>query len=180
MKILDHTDALLDLHAFKYETGTPFIICEKDSFDLASRMDFPFVTSGWDRFDIGSSDGYMRSLKKEALCLELGSTTQAKEYIPLAIKSIKQFLAYHGAISSDGVVYNKRKQKYLRIKKHLIKKTSGFKFMKQYGTCDRLAMGKVYAQDGIKIHKALRGEHILFADTSVPVGYEACLIAQEK
>jgi succinylglutamate desuccinylase len=180
MKILDQSDALLDLHAFAFDAGHPFIICEKDSFDLASRMDFPFVTSGWDRFDIGSSDGYMRSLKKEALCLELGSTTQAKEYIPLAIQSIKQFLAYHGAISGDGVVYNKRKQKYLRIKKRLLKKTNEFKFMKNYGTCDRLIPQKPYAQDKSHTYKALPGEYILFANETVSIGDETCLIAQEK
>ncbi len=179
MKILDQSDALLDLHAFKYEIGQPFIICEKDSFNLASKMDFAFITSGWDRFDIGSSDGYMRSLKKEALCLELGSTTRAEEYIPLAIKSIGQFLTYHGVISGDGVVFNKRKQKYIRLKKRIIKKTDGFKFVKNYGTCDRLVPGKPYAKDGSLVHKALLGEYILFPDHSVSVGDETCLIAQE-
>ena len=62
MRILYNSDALLDLHAFKYKKGKPFVICEKDSYELASKMNFKFVISGWDKYDIGSADGYMRSL----------------------------------------------------------------------------------------------------------------------
>ena len=34
MRILNKSDVLLDLHAFRYKTGTPFIICEKDSYSF--------------------------------------------------------------------------------------------------------------------------------------------------
>jgi succinylglutamate desuccinylase len=178
MKILDECDALLDLHAFRYKEGYPFIICEKDSYDLASKMDFKFITSGWDKFDIGSTDGYMRSMGKDALCLELGSTTKEQEYLPLAIKSINQFLKYYGAIQ-DNVMFSNRKQKYLKLKNRIFKKTNEFKFSKKYKTCDHLKQSAAYALDDKKVYTAKIGEYVLFPDDSGPIGDEVCLIAKE-
>jgi len=117
MRILNKADAFLDLHAFTSKEGKPFIIGEKDSYNLAGKLDFKFIISGWDKFDLGSTDGYMRSLGKPAICLELGSTSKVKKYLPLAIKSVKQFLKYYGAISDSIKIRASTPPTYLRLRK---------------------------------------------------------------
>src|SRR3989344_6444579 len=178
MRILDKSDALLDLHAFRYKNGAPFIICEKDSYDLASRMNFKFITSGWDKFDVGSTDGYMRSLGKQALCLELGPIFQEKKYLPLTMESIMQFLKYYGAVINVNIRYRNRNQIYIKLRKRIIKKSDKFKFTRQYKTCDRLKSLKVFAKDNKKMYKPKNNEYILFPDSSGLIGEETCLIAR--
>lgn len=178
MGILNKSDALLDLHAFEYREGSPFIICEKDSYELARKMDFKFITSGWDNFDVGSTDGYMHTLRKQAICLELGSTSKTSEYLPLAISSIMQFLKYHGAVSGKIKNYNK-KQIFLKLVKRIYKKADDFSFSKKFKTGDKLGPRKIFAKDGEKTYRAKKNDYIIFPDDSAGIGEEVGLVARE-
>ncbi len=172
-KILDTCDALLDLHAFN-SVGNPFIICEKDSYELASKMSIQLVTSGWDKFDIGSTDGYMRLQGKQAICVELGSTYQVEKYIPLAKKSVFQFLKYYGAIENKKILYSKQKKVFIKIRKRVIK-APGFVFTGNFSTGQCLSKGKNFARDNTK-NFISRKEYIFFPNKTGKIGDEACLL----
>ncbi|MFA6536224.1 MAG: succinylglutamate desuccinylase/aspartoacylase family protein [Candidatus Paceibacterota bacterium] len=178
MRILDKADAFLDLHAFSDRKGSPFVIGEKDSYDLARKMDFQFVISGWDKFDIGSTDGYMRSLGKPAICLELGPNSKAKKYLPLAIKSVRQFLEYYGATKSRQQKEPRQRQIYSKLQKRVCKDSANFKFSKTYYTCALLKAGTIFATSGNLKYRAGRNSQILFPNQKAATGDEACLIAK--
>lgn len=178
MRILGEADALLDLHAFSDKGGTPFIIAEKDSYNLAKKLNFKFVISGWDSFDIGSTDGYMRSLGKPAICLELGSNSKARKYLPLTIKSIRQFLEYYGTVENRTQGGRQKTQIYSRLQKRIYKNGADFRFSKAYRTCYLLKAGEIFAVSKNKKYRAGRNSQILFPTPRAKVGDETCLIAK--
>lgn len=177
-KILNNCDALLDIHSYRYSTGKPFVICEKDSFDLVSKLDFEIITTGWDKFDVGSIDGYMRMLKKNAICLELGPTIKWKIYIPLTIQTIYNFLAYFGIVDQNLSKYSERKKVYLKIDKRMFK-TEGFKFTKKFSTGEKLPKNKIFAFDEKRFYKS-KNEYIFFPDDNCDLGSEVCLLGNER
>jgi len=173
-KILNKCDALLDLHAFR-SSGIPFIICEKDSYKLASKLDFSIISSGWDNFDIGSVDGYMRSQGKQVICLELGSIKKTKTYIPLAKKSILQFLKYYGVIDKN-VQFSKNNKTFIKIYKRMFK-SRDFAFTNSFSTGQLLPKRKIFAKDKTKKYIS-KNEYIFFPDDTSKIGSEVCLLAK--
>lgn len=72
MPLLDTCDALLDLHTVKNPKTVPFIISESAYFPIAEKFPLPIISSGWNSIEPGSTDYYMSTNSKPALCLECG------------------------------------------------------------------------------------------------------------
>lgn len=175
MKLLDACDALLDIHAYNSRTGNQFAICEPNANRIVQKMDFPIIVSGFSKLSFGT-EGYMYQNGKVGLCVECGTVNRAKKFLPLAKKTIYQFLQHFGCI--EEVVKNDSiMQKKMRAVKMLQKKSKGFRFVKKFKDFEPLSAGKVFAYDGAIAHKARAGERIIFPRPNVPVGGEVCIIA---
>lgn len=178
MKILDRCDALLDLHASNTKNSTPFIICEKNAFDLARKMNFGIVSSGWDAVEPGATDGYMLQNHKVALCLECGSVHSHRSNVVLAEKSIYQFLQYFGCIRKR-VPYSSRKQRLIQVDRAVHKKTDGFSFAKTFDDFHILKPGEMIACDGRKQYIATNNQILIFPNPNKNIGEEVFILGRE-
>lgn len=176
MHLLDSCDALLDIHSMDSDEGTPFIIL-KDEFDFASKLDFGIVSFGWDDFEAGGSDSYMHSVGKPALTVECGPRTETERYLPLALKTARQFLHYYGALDSEP--YDARAQSYVQVTTAVHKQTDDFAFTREFKTFDLLPEGEVFAHDGPHEYRAGVGERILFPRPHKEIGGEVFLLARD-
>lgn len=178
MKILDRCDALLDLHASNTKNSTPFIICEKNAFDLARKMNFGIVSSGWNAIEPGATDGYMLQNHKVALCLECGSVHSHRSNIALAEKSVYQFLQYFGCIGKQ-VPYNSRKQRLVKVNRAVHKKTDGFYFAKKFDDFHVLKSEELIACDGKREYIATDNQVIIFPNPNKNIGEEVFILGRE-
>ena len=179
MSLLDGCDALLDLHASNADKSTPFIICESNAYDIAKRLDFTLISSGWDHIEPGATDGYMYQQGKPGLCLECGSLKYSEDHVGLAEDSIYQFLQYFGCIPPI-VSPHSRDQRFIQAKKAVIKRTEDFYLTKQYQDFDELSQGEIIAyEDGHPI-TANGGECTIFPDETRQVGQEAFILGEFK
>lgn len=176
MKILDKCDALLDLHAFSNEEGNPFIICEKESFKVASILDPAIISTGWNKAEPGSADGYMFESGKTGICLENGPINQSEKYKELAVKSSLQFLKYYGLIDSD-VEFSKNSKLHLKVKYAVSKTSNEFIMDKGLKNFQKLVDGQFIAKEAKSEYLAKDGEYIIFPKPDAPLGHEAFLIA---
>lgn len=180
MKILDKCDGLLDLHASNVEKATPFVICEKHSYDLARIFDVNIVSSGWFKIEPGSTAGYIS--KKEgtlSLGIECGYAGESEKNMQLAKKCILQFLQFFGSINKK-VNFGKRKQKIINVARAIKKQTDNFSFTKKWKDFDRLKEGEIIAYDSKKKYMAGKNECIIFANAGKKIGEEAFIIGALK
>ena len=177
MKILDKSDALLDIHASNSKITKPFVIFNKYASDIAKKLNFEIISTGWNKFHHGSTDEYMETIGKPGLCTECGSVFETEKDIPLAIQSIYQFLKYFDLIDSE-VKYNDKPQKYLSILNMAIKETSDFRFTKTFNDFDILDEGEVFATDGEKRYVAGSNECIIFPRENKPIGGEVFVLCK--
>ena len=175
MPILDSADALLDLHASNSREATPFIICEQPAYNLASKLDFNIISSGWYNTDIGSTDGYMYDNGKISLCLECGSVFEIEKNINLTKKSILQFLKYFDLIDSK-IEYNSNSQRFILINRTGTKKTEKFNFSKDYADFEQLEENEIFATDGSEEYVAGENECIIFPRPNKKIGEKVFVI----
>lgn len=179
MKILDKCDALLDLHASNSKEATPFIICEKKAYDIAEKMNFEIISSGWNRIEPGGTDGYMFEQGKPALCLECGSVFKLNQNIKLAEKSAYQFLQFFGCIEKKVTFSRRKKRRFIKATRAVTKKTNNFSFRKKFNDFEKLKNGEIIATDGRKKYIAGKNELIIFPNAKGPVGSEAFIIGKD-
>lgn len=178
MKLLDTCDALLDLHGYNGPEDQPFLICEPASFDLAKQLDFGIVSSGWSVAQPGATEGYMDSHGKIGVCVECGSNFQPEKYVPLAEKTIIQFLGYFGAI--DLWQPSTRKQKIIAINRFHKKQNATFALYQDFQNFDPLQPGAIFGTDGATKLKAGPNECIIFPRPNAKIGEEAFVIGTVK
>ncbi|MGB0757541.1 MAG: succinylglutamate desuccinylase/aspartoacylase domain-containing protein [Patescibacteria group bacterium] len=177
MAILDTCDALLDIHASTSKDPTPFIICEKKSFEVAERMNFGIISYGWDEIEPGAADGYMHQKNKIGVCIECGSIHDNKKHVHLAIQSIYQFL-YHFKCTTQRVDFSMHKKKIVKVNKAIIKPSNKFVFTKAYSDFEVLKNGTVFATDGNTSYTAGQNECIIFPNSNALIGTEACILGK--
>jgi succinylglutamate desuccinylase len=178
MKILDTCDALLDLHSYNSKTGNQFAISEKRGFKILKKMDFPIIVSGFSTLGSGT-DGYMEKRGKIGICVECGTSNRYRKFMPLAEKTVYQFLQYFGSIDRK-VAHSSSSQTFIRVKRMILKKSNKFRFVKNFKDFERLKQGSPFAYDGETAYKAAKNECILFPRPKGKIGSEACIIAEMK
>jgi succinylglutamate desuccinylase len=177
MDILDECDALLDIHSYNSKKGNQFAISEPRGFEILRHMDFPIIASGFSGIGSGT-DGYMERQKKIGICIECGTTNSYKKFLRFTEKSTYQFLQYFGCLDKK-VEYSSVEQRYVCAKKTLIKKTSRFKFVKDFKDFEKLPSGKIFAIDGMTQYRAAKNQCILFPRPGVDIGGEVCTLCEE-
>jgi len=179
--ILDQADALLDIHSFNDPEGEPFIICRPNIYDLAKKLPYRIVSSGWIKTHPGSTDWYMYTLGKPALGVECGSLHRVGEYVPLAIQTIYGFLKHFGAIRQIPEEYRfdpPEKQDFVKIEEQIYKQNEDFTFSRDFHNFARLKSGELIATDGDKQYVAQEDQFILFPRADKPVGGEVFLLGR--
>ncbi len=177
MKILDKCDALLDLHSFPNSKGDPFVICEKEAFDIANKFDIPVISFGWGEAEPGATEDYVRNKGKIGICIETGSDYDLDKSLDRAKLAVDVFLKYFGCIKGK-IIVNKKPKKYVKVYKAIIRKDKSFKFKKDYKNFDVLEEGEVFATEGNRKYIAKKGDCIVLPTPNEPIGGEICLLGR--
>lgn len=178
MEILDKCDALLDIHSFSNPKGKPFAICEKQSFELAKKIDVPAISSGWCTIEPGGTDDYMYRNNKIAICLESGSFSKYNESYKRARHAVDVFLQYFGIIEQV-VAENMQDKRFIHVHKAVFKKTDNFWFAKEYSNFDMLKENEIFAKDGEVEYIAKKDECIVLPTPNEPIGGEVFVLGKE-
>lgn len=178
MKILDKCDALIDLHMFYDDDGVPFVICEENALELASKFDVDIISTNWSTTEPGATDGYMFQKGKIGVCIECGPISKPQEYKEFALRSVYQMLRYYDM--TDAIVeYSKTPKRIIRVQKAIHKTSSNFKLKKGLQNFMALEDNQVIAEDGSRKYQANAGEYIIFPHYNARIGEEAYVIGTE-
>lgn len=179
MLILDECDALLDLHQFKYTVGEPFVICEDSAIDIASIFDVGIISTNWTTAEPGAADGYMYEQGKMGICLECGSIAEAQKFKDLAIRSVKQSLAYFEMIEEQ-ILFSTTEKRIIKAKESVLRTSKDFEMDATLYNFQKLSDGQIIGKQNTTVYKAIAGEYIIFPDPDASIGTEAWIIGQEQ
>lgn len=176
MPLLDKVDACLDIHA-GMGGEPPFVICEPLSFEIAKRLPVSLVSTGWTEAEPGSTDEYLYRQGKPALCIECGDKWDAETMKPLAIETIRQFLASFGMLEWPPLPA--RKQQLVAVRYPVIKQSQDFRFARAFKGFGPLVPGELIAsEEGREYRAPDYPSCIIFPWPEAPIGTEAFLIAE--
>jgi len=144
-KFLKASDYLLDLHSVTDTDCQPFVICSANSFDIAKQIDTNIILSGLYEIHSGSTDGFMNSLGKYAICVECGQHADPQSII-FAEASIKRFLSILGMTTPIDFTPNKE-IKYA-VAKYMYRTKTNFIPSREYKNFDPIKKGEVIGTDG--------------------------------
>ena len=179
MRVLDECDALLDLHSFgKDDPEAPFIICEDNALDLATKFEPDIVSIGWTCAEPGATDGYMYKAGKIGICIECGPLSRPEEFKPLAIKSVYQFLKYYDLIETD-VEFSTSPKKIIKIESATKRKSEDFYLNPALQSFQQLKTDQILGKQGITYLLGKEGDYIIFPRPNAAIGAEAYLIGRD-
>lgn len=72
MPLFKQADYLLDIHSSGTRDTTPFVICDRNGVELASRLPFPLISYGWDVLEPGGTDDFVTASGGVGICIECG------------------------------------------------------------------------------------------------------------
>lgn len=178
MELLNTCDGLLDFHSYNdnVPNRTVFAITEKNSLDIARRLNVSKILTGFDAFQPGSTDGYMIQRGKIGICVELGSSQLAEEMAGVGVTIARQFLAAMGLVDAE---LSKQPKEEMEVRIMYRKHTDDFRFYSDYKTFDAVPAGTVVAHDGVMDVTSCEDAIILFPREDGPTGVEAFLLAEE-
>lgn len=175
-KYLDQADALLDLHASTTSQSRPFIICEKNAFEIAKYLPANIIVSGFDKIQPGGTDYYMNKHKKIGICVECGYLKNPRSE-KIAKESIMNFLITRNHI--DGKI-KARKQKIFEVYCQYKTKTSNFSLSRKFRDFENVSKNQIIGFDGKNKIKAKKDSVILFAKNTSVINTEAFLLGEHK
>lgn len=178
MKVLDRSDALLDLHMFYDDDGQPFVICEDNAVDIAKNFDVDIISTNWTIAEPGATDGYMYESGKIGICVECGPISKAEEYTEFAKTTVYQFLQHFG-MSPVEVANSTKPKRFVRAKESVHRNSSDFVLQAGFKNFDNLNEGQIIAMDGDKKYVANKGDCIVFPHYGARVGEEAYILGEE-
>lgn len=177
MDLLDQCDALLDLHGYNGPEDQPFLICEPNALELASKLNFSIVSSGWTSCSPGGADGYMFSKGKMGICAECGSNLRPEDYVALAEQTVLQFLQYFELIEETVPLSSVSQSNVTAVQ--VVKRTKeDFAFTKNFRNFEKLEPGVVFAHDGDQYYRADVGQCIIFPRPNAQIGEEVFTIGK--
>jgi len=171
MPFLIKSDVVLDLHSSYVQKSKPFIICEKNSMDLAKILPASIVCLGFDNVHPGSTDYFMNKKKKKGICIECG-VIGSRRANSIAKKSIEVILAHLKMIES-GEKPKKNKQHMLKVSYVYKTKTNNFKLRKKFDDFEKIKKDELIGFDGGEKIYSDSNQMIVFARNCSKVGTEA-------
>ncbi|MEK6889756.1 MAG: succinylglutamate desuccinylase/aspartoacylase family protein [Nanoarchaeota archaeon] len=177
INILEKTDFLLDIHSSNTHSTTPFIICEKNSFEIAKKLPFDIITYNWDKFEPGSTEYYMNLKNKIGICIECGFTSD-KRSEEKAKDSIMTFLNILGAIKNKRI--NKNKQEYYKIIDLYKNKDAKFEKDREFNDFYMLKEKTLIGKEGVKKIYLEKGKVLIFVRNRDKTNEECFIIAEKR
>jgi len=174
IKILECSDALLDIHASTSPKTIPFVITDS-GLDIVKNMNFKIIATGFDNIEPGATDGYMKNKGKIGICLECGYAGKSEENVDIAYNSVLQFLQYFNAIENKISNYNIN-QKILHVDKVQKVTSKKFKLTKTFADFETIKKGSIIAKDEVKSYITNKERVILFGTPNKPIGAEAYIL----
>jgi len=174
---LDKCESILDLHEYNDLKDKPFIICERDTLEIALRIGAPVISFGWSKTEAGGSDGYMHSQGKEGLVYELGPRTHTSQDVHLGVKVLLRFLAAKGMID-DKLPTLFRNPMLVQTHKAIKRADKHYKLTRHFTTFEKLVPGELIAVNGKDRIYAKPEQVIIFAEPNPPIGDEAFSIGR--
>lgn len=177
--LMQQAEKLLDVHASFVPDSKPFIICEKNAYQLASQLPFETVVSGFDHVEPGGTDYYMNAIGKEGISVECGyladpaSTERAGDVI-------MKFLQVRGHVREGLAQYDSVLQSYFRMHTLYLTKTDNFTLARPFADFDIIHKGELIGTDGTEAIVAEAESIILFARNPGQAGDEAFLQGEKK
>lgn len=141
-KILNNYDICLDLHSTR-EESIPFIVCEKNAYQLIKNFPIKIVCSGFDEHQPGATDTYMNQNGKIGICVESGYMKD-KNSVFLVRDIIFTFLNNVNMI--DYISQNKEKVFYKVTK--MYRNKSDFTLTRKFENFEWLTEGEIIGYDG--------------------------------
>lgn len=176
-KVLDESDALLDLHSSRNKESVPFAIVGAQSVEIAQKMPFTFISTGWDIVEPGGTDDYMNRQKKINICAECGYNLDPAA-VDTAKAMILTFLASLGSINKDIVPY-RGDQTLIHAYYIYHTKTNNFQLAKVFSDFEKVTKGSVIGVDDAVEVRAPEDSYIVFALNRDTVGAEAFVLCKD-
>lgn len=173
MPLFDTCDALLDLHSVSNKQATPFVICEKEFFNLARKFPFPIRSSGWNAIEPGSTDYYMSTINKIGVCLECGFHNDPSVE-DRAIDGIHRFLSLMGNIISDPIEDNMDQKEINATFAYVTKKD--FKLTRKFNDFELVKKDEPIGHDGGEEYRTPYNCVVIFARDIAMPGQEAVIL----
>ncbi len=176
MPILAKSDALLDIHSSTTEQTIPFVICEKQSFEVAEKLPVEVVVSGIDRLHQTGTDAFVNQSGGLGICIECGNHNDSNA-TKIAIEAVNSFLTYFNVLEGKSNPHTNR-QRY--IKADLIYRNNGcFTLSKDFKEFETVTEGSTIGCDEAIEVKAPYDGVILFPHNRTIPCTEAFLFGKE-
>jgi len=160
-KILDQSDALLDIHSSRNKNSVPFIITDKKNFPIAKKLPFKIKSSGWDKIEAGGTDDYMNKQNKINICVECGYNLDPKA-VNKAKVAIKKFLKLTNNLRNNRTLHQYR-QKTINAYYVYHTKSDNFKLKKKFKDFEKIKKGTIIGTDKNKKITVSKNSYIVFA-----------------
>lgn len=180
--VLEDLDVLLDLHSTTWPTPAFAIINDVPrSADLARRMGFEFVTTGWGRPGLlmdKVSIGVMQRRGRPAVSVECGQHDDP-DTIEAAWGCTLRFLTATGTLAGGAHSSEEKPDPtFLEVVEIVSRPSEGFKFVRPIRGLQQLEAGEVLAADRIAELRVREACYILMPNDNVPVGRDMVFLAR--
>lgn len=176
MPILAKADALLDIHSSTTEQTIPFVICEKQSFEVAAKLPIEVVVSGIDVLHPTGTDAYVNQSGGFGICIECGNHNDPNA-TNIAIEAVNRFLTYLNVVEGES---NSDTNKQRLINADWIYRNKGsFILSKNFQEFEKVSEGSIIGFDGEGEIKAPYDGVILFPHNRTKPNTEAFLFGKK-
>ena len=145
MPFLDESSALLDLHSSTTPGSPPFVICEAHSHEVATRLPYSIISSGWDIIHPGGTDYYMNLRQSKGICVECGYMLD-ENGPAIARDSIRIFLTALGLI--DGEIPPVTPNQKLIHADSVYHTTTDLRLARKFDDFETISVGTLIGTDG--------------------------------
>lgn len=174
--ILAEADALLDIHSSTTEHTTPFVICEKQSFEVVSKLPVEIVVSGIDVLHPTGTDAFVNLSGGLGICIECGNHNDSNA-TSIAVEVVNRFLTYFNIVegNSNG---DTNKQRFVHAD-WIYKNKGNFTLSKDFQEFEKVSEGSIIGLDGKEEIRAPYDGVILFPNNRTKPSTEAFLFGKE-
>lgn len=177
MPILAKADALLDVHSSTTEQTLPFVICEKQSFEIATKLPTEIVVSGIDALHPTGTDAFVNQSGGLGICIECGNHNDPNA-TNTAIEAISKFLSYFKVTIEKSSDFES-KQRFVNAE-WIYKNKNCFTLSKDFQEFEKIRKGSIIGLDGKDEIKAPYDGVILFPHNRKEKNTEAFIYGREN
>jgi len=176
MPLLASADALLDIHSSGTPESTPFVICEQNSYEIATLLPVEIISSGWDAVQAGGSDSFVNASGGKGVCIECGYHNDPNA-VDRAECAIYAFLYANQNIIRKPEIRAENKT-FVQVQS-LYRTTTNFVPSRSYNDFQAVSSGEVIGTDGTNEVVAPGEGTVIFVRARKETNEEAFLFLQE-